>query len=230
MKHLLKHLIWYSGNICTCQSTLCNVYRMTNAGSNDLSLDICNCKDLCDLADQVKTICRNIVQSAKERRYIGCTCSCSKKCLICSEDQSNICLDSFFGQNFNSLQSFSCHRDLNNHVRMNLSDLTTLTDHTFCICCGSLNLTADRSVNDLCNLFDNFIKVSALFCDQRRVCGNTTDDPHIICCFNILYLCCVNKKLHCIFLLFLKLKLTSLALFRPFFFFDTRNCLIPHSH
>ena len=48
------------------------------------------------------------------------------------------------------------------------------------ICGGSLNLTANRSVNDLCDLFDNFIKVSALFCDQRRVCGNTTDDPHII--------------------------------------------------
>ena len=75
-------------------------------------------------------------------------------------------------------------------------NLTSLFDHALCIyrCC--LYLAADRSVNDGCNFFDDFCKISSLFCDQGWVCGNSTDNTHIICFLNILYICCIHEKLH----------------------------------
>ena len=87
-------------------------------------------------------------------------------------------------------------RNLYNHVWMDGCNLTSLFDHALCIyrCC--LYLAADRSVNDGCNFFDDFCKISSLFCDQGWVCGNSTDNTHIICFLNILYICCIHEKLH----------------------------------
>ena len=84
---------------------------------------------------------------------------------------------------------------------MDLSDLTAFCDHSFCSYSSCLNFTTDRSVNNGCDLFDHFVKVTAFFCDQRWICGNTTDNSHIICLADIIYICCVDKKLHEIILL-----------------------------
>ena len=84
---------------------------------------------------------------------------------------------------------------------MDLSDLTAFFDHSFCCYSSCLYFAADRSVNDRSDLFDNLFKITAFFCDQGWVCGNTTDNSHIICLADIIYICCVNKKLHEIVLL-----------------------------
>ena len=85
---------------------------------------------------------------------------------------------------------------------MDRCDLTSLTDHSLSICCSSFYLAADRSVNDGCDLFDHFVEVSSFFGDQGRICGNTTDNSHVICFSDIFYFRCVDKKFHCFFLLF----------------------------
>ena len=39
--------------------------------------------------------------------------------------------------------------------------------------------------------------------DMGRICGNTTDNSHIICLADFLYICGINKKFHNLILLFL---------------------------
>src|SRR5699024_5430439 len=201
MKHLLQNLIGNCRDICSGQSALCYMDRMTNACSDDLCLDSCYREHIGDLTDQRKSVCGDVIQSAKERGYICSACSCSQKSLVCGEDQGYVCLDAFFGKNFNCFQSLSCHRDLNNHVGMDLGDLAALCDHTLSVCCGSFYLSADRSVNDRCDLFDNLVEISSLFCDQRRIGGYSADDSHVVCLTDVFHIGCVNKKFHCFSLL-----------------------------
>ena len=85
---------------------------------------------------------------------------------------------------------------------MDSCDLAALFDHAFCICCGGFHLTADRSVYDGSDLFDNLIEVTSLFCDQGWVCGHSTDDSHVICLADVFYICSVDKKSHNFFLPF----------------------------
>ena len=46
------------------------------------------------------------------------------------------------------------------------------------------------------NLFDNLIKITAFFCNQRRVCGNATDNTHIIRFTDLINIRGINKKFH----------------------------------
>ena len=71
-------LVWYGCDISTCQCTFCYMDRMTNACTDDLCIDSSNFKHFNDLTDQRKSVCGDIIQSSKERRYICSTCSCSK--------------------------------------------------------------------------------------------------------------------------------------------------------
>ena len=75
-------------------------------------------------------------------------------------------------------------------------DLSSFLDHSFCIYGGRLNLTADRSVYDGCDLFDHFYEIPALFRDQGGIGRYSTNNPHVICFLNILYFCSINKKTH----------------------------------
>ena len=83
---------------------------------------------------------------------------------------------------------------------MDRRDLASFFYHAFRVCGGRFYLTADRSVHDGCDLFDDFGKVSALFRDQGRICGNAADHAHVICFSDIFHICCINKKFHNIFL------------------------------
>ena len=79
---------------------------------------------------------------------------------------------------------------------MNLSDLTTLGDHILRLHSRSLNLTGNRSIYNAGDLFDNLIKITAFFCNQRRVCGNATDNTHIIRFTDLINIRGINKKFH----------------------------------
>ena len=196
MCHLLDYLVRYCCNICSCQCTFCYMDWITYTCCDNLCLNSCYFEHLYDLCNEVNSLCRNVIQTSKERRNIRSSCSCCKKCLVCCKDQSYICLDSLCCKNFNSLQSFYCHRNLNYHVRMDLCNLTSFCDHAFCICCCSLNLSTDWSVYDRCDLSDNFFKNTSFFCNQRRVCCNSADHSHVICFLDILYISRVDKKFH----------------------------------
>ena len=84
---------------------------------------------------------------------------------------------------------------------MNLCNLTSFFDHAFCVYCCRFDFSDDWSVYDGCNLCDYFFKYTSFFGDQGWICCNSTDHTHVICFFNILYICCVNKKFHCLSLL-----------------------------
>ena len=75
-------------------------------------------------------------------------------------------------------------------------NLTAFLNHALCVNGGSLNLAADRSVHDGCNLFDHFYEISALFCDQGGIGSYSANNPHVICFLNVFYFCSVNKKTH----------------------------------
>ena len=194
--HLLDYLVRDGRNIGTCKCAVCYMDRVTDGCCNNLCVISVNIKDLCDLADQFDTRLADVIQSAKEWGNICSSCVCCKDCLVCAEDQGNVCLDALRRKYLYGFESFYGHRDLYNHVWMDGCDLTSFFDHALCIYCCCLYLAADRSVNDGCNFFDDFCKISSLFCDQGWVCGNSTDDSHIICFLNVLYICCIHEKLH----------------------------------
>ena len=79
---------------------------------------------------------------------------------------------------------------------MDSCDFTALFDHAFCINSCSLYFAADRSVNDRCDLFDDFLEISAFFGDQGWVRCNAADNAHVICFSDIFYIRCVNKEFH----------------------------------
>src|SRR5699024_8360249 len=158
-------------------------------------------KDLCNLRDQADSSHRNVIKASKERRNICSARSCRQKSLIRGEYQCDICLDSLSCKDFHRLKSFHCHGDLNNHVRMDLRDLSSLFYHALRVGCCSFHLSADRSVNDGCDLCDYLLKYTAFLGNERWVCRNPTDHPHIIRLSNILYICCVDKEFHFVFLL-----------------------------
>ena len=92
--HLNDHFIGNRGNISSCQSTIRYMDRITDAGSNDLCIDIlCHIKNICDLTYQINTVSGNIINSSKERRYVSCTCPGCQKRLVCRKDQRHIGLD-----------------------------------------------------------------------------------------------------------------------------------------
>ena len=194
--HRFQNLVRYGGDVRACQSAVSHMDRVADAGGDDLRLNAGNGKNICDLADQIHTADVDVIQSSQERGNIRSAGSCGKQCLVGSEDQCNIRLDALSAQHFHSLQSFHGHRDLDNHVRVNGSDLPAFFDHTLGVRGRSLYLTADRSVHDGGDLFDYFVKVPAFLGDQGRVGRNTADNPHVICLTDVFHLCCVNKKLH----------------------------------
>ena len=217
--HLFDHCIWNRCDISTCQRTICYVDRISYTCCDDLCIQTGNIEDLSNLADQIHTSCGNIIQSSQERRNVGCTGSCSQQCLVCSKDQCYVCFNAFCGQHFAGFQTFYCHRDLYNHVRMDRCDLSSFRDHAFCVYSSRFYFTADRSVYNRSDLFDDLFKVSSLFCDQGRVCGNATDHAHVICFFDVFYFRGVDEKSHCFVLLFF---LKSARLFSVFC-----NCSVP---
>ena len=217
--HLFDYCIWNRCDISTCQRTICYVDRISYACCDDLCIQTGNIEDLSNLADQIHTSCGNIIQSSQERRNVGCTGSCSQQCLVCSKDQCYVCFNAFCGQHFAGFQTFYCHRDLYNHVRMDRCDLSSFRDHAFCVYGSRFYFTADRSVYNRSDLFDDLFKVSSLFCDQGRVCGNATDHAHVICFFDVFYFRGVDEKSHCFVLLFF---LKSVRLFSVFC-----NCSVP---
>ena len=214
--HLFNDCVWNGCDISTCQCTVGYMDRISYACCDDLCVQTCYLENLSDLTDQIHTSCGNIIQSSQERRNIGCTCSCGQQCLVCSKDQCYVCLDAFCCQHFAGFQTFYCHRDFYNHVRMDCCDLSSFRDHAFCVYGRCFYFTADRSVYDRSDLFDDFFKVSSLFCDQGRVGGNTTDHAHIICFFDVFYFRGIDEKSHYFVLLFF---LKSARSFPAFFIF-----------
>ena len=74
--HLLDRGVRNGSDVSACQCTVGNVDGVTNACCDDLGLDACYCEDVSDLADQVNASGADVIQTAKERRYIGSACSC----------------------------------------------------------------------------------------------------------------------------------------------------------
>ena len=82
MCHLFNYFIRYRCDICTCKCTVSYMDRITYTCCNDLCINItCYGENLCNLADQICSTYRNIIQTSKERRNICSSCSCRKKCL-----------------------------------------------------------------------------------------------------------------------------------------------------
>ena len=93
--HLYDYAVWNSCDVSTSKCAVCYMDRISYACSDDLCFDSCYFEDLSDLTDQVNASYGNVIKSSKEWRNICCTSSCSKKCLVSCEDQSNVCFDSF---------------------------------------------------------------------------------------------------------------------------------------
>ena len=191
--HLLDYLVGNRCDVRSCQCAVSYMNRVTNAGCDDLGLDALYREHLGDRLNQIDTGSGDIIQTAQERRYISSSGTGCQQRLVRTEDQCYIRLDAFRRQYFNSLQTFDGHRDLYYHVGMDLCDLSALGDHALGIYCGGLYFTADRSVNNGCNLCDYLLKITAFLCDQRRVRGNAADYAHVICLLNLLDIRGINK-------------------------------------
>ena len=77
--------------------------RVADRCSDNLGLKSVVVEDLHDVLDQIDTCRADVVESAKERRYIGCACARCKKRLVCCENKRHIRLDSLCGQHFDCL-------------------------------------------------------------------------------------------------------------------------------
>jgi len=52
------------------------------------------------------------------------------------------------------------------------------------------------------DFLDYLLKITPFLCDQGRICGNPTDNPHFIGHSDFFYICRINKKTHIFTLLF----------------------------
>ena len=60
----------------------------------------------------------------------------------------------------------------------------------------SIYLPADRPVDDRSNLLDYLLKITSLLGNQRWVCRNSADNPHVIGLSDLIHISRVNKKFH----------------------------------
>ena len=203
LHHLLDDLVGNRSDIRTSQSTIRHMNRITHRSSDNFGLKAIDIKDVRNGTNQINARSRNIVQTAQEGANIRSACTGCQQSLVCGENQSAVRFDAFRAQNFNSLQTFNRHRNLNNHVGMQFCNFTALSNHALSINRRSLDLARDRSINNRSDFFQNLIKITALFGNQAGVCSHATNNAHVIGFANIFNIRGINKKLHCSTLPFL---------------------------
>ena len=195
--HLHQYLIRNGGDVCTGLRALDDVHGMTNRCADYLGLDLrIHFKNLHDILNEGHAVCGDVIQSSQEGRNVGGTGSGCQKRLGCGEDQCHIGVDALLGKHLHGLQSLGSHGNLNNHVGMDLRNLSALCDHALSGCGAGLYLAGDGTVNDVGDLLQGLHVVSALFGNEGRVGGHTGDDAHLPGFLDFLYIGCINKKLH----------------------------------
>ena len=79
---------------------------------------------------------------------------------------------------------------------MDSRNLTPLFNHSLRVCSERVHLAADRSVYNRRNLLDYLFKIASFLGNQRRIGGDAADNSHIVGFSDLIYIGCVNKKLH----------------------------------
>ena len=79
--HLHQNLKWNGCDVSACLCTVYDMDRVTDAGCDDLGLDVMHLIDLHDVVDQVDTWHGDIIQTTKEWGYISRAGPCCKQCL-----------------------------------------------------------------------------------------------------------------------------------------------------
>ena len=182
----------------------CSVYymqRVTDGSSDDFCVDTVYIEDLNDIFDQCHTNGTDIIYSAQEGGNICSTCSCSHQRLCSGEDQCYVCFYAFCSQNFNCFQTFQSHGDFDNDVFVDFNQFSCFCYHTFMF--QADNFCTDGAINDCCDFFYNFNKVSAFFCDQGGVCCYAANYAQVICFSDVVYISCVDEHFHGSYLSFL---------------------------
>ena len=151
-------------------------------------------EDLNDLLNELQTLHADIIKSAQERRYKGCTCICRKHSLCSREDQGNIGLNSLCGKHFAGFKTLLAHGELDNDVLMYCCKGESLLNHFLSL--KRDDLGRDRTVNYGSNLLYDLFKNSSFLGNKGRIGGNAADNAQVICPADIVNICSVNKKLH----------------------------------
>ena len=166
------------------------------ACGNDLCINSCNFKDLSDLCNQICSSYRDIIQVFPK------TVIHTLHPLLLPEvpDLQKKIKVTFvlIPSDERTLQAFrpsTCHWNLHYHVRMNLCNLTSslIMPSASTVVALTSPLIGPSTMDAISAITSSNTRPS--FGDQGWICCNSTDHTHVICFFNILYICCVNKKI-----------------------------------
>ena len=173
------------------------MHRVAHTGRNDLRMDIViHGEHIRNGAHQINARHADVVQTAQERADVRRARARSQKCLVRAEDQRHIALDALCGKHLGRFQALHRHGNLHHHVRMDRRDLTAFRDHARRVLGGGLYLAGDGAVHNGRDLTDDLTEIPPLFCNQAGVRRHAADNAHIVGFFDVLHVCCVDKKLH----------------------------------
>ena len=196
--HLLQHLIWHGGNVCTGQCAVRDVDRIAHRGSDDLGMDIrVIAEHLCNGLNQVDAGLADIVQTPQKGADIGSTGTGSQQRLICAEDQGAVGGNALAAQHLDGLQTLCRHGDLHYHVRrIQCVDSTAFLDHPCSVQRSGLDLAGDGAIHNGGDLLQGLGVITAFLGDQAGVGGDTGNDAHIVCLADLVHVGRINVEFH----------------------------------
>ena len=195
--HLFDDLVRHGGDVGTGKGALGDVHWMANAGGDDLRVNVAGgFEDRHDLSDEIGAAGGDVVETAEERRNIGGAGARSQKRLVGRKYEGHIGLDAESGERFYGFQPFDGHRDLHDHIWMDGCDGLAFFDHPCSVGGRRFNFAADRSIDDLGDLSDDFFKHAAFLGNQRRIRRHAADHAHVVGFLDVFDLGGIDKKFH----------------------------------
>lgn len=189
--HLLDDLVGNGGNVGAGEGAFGDVHGMADAGRDDLGGDAVGVEYLGDFGDEVGAADADVIETANERADKGSAGTGGEQSLVGREDERHIDFDAFGGQGMTRLESFHGHRNLDDHILVDLGDLASFADHAFGVGGGRFDFAADGAVDDGGDLGYDLLEIAPFFGDEGRIGGDSANDAHVIGFPDVVHIGCV---------------------------------------
>jgi len=140
------------------------MFRMTDAGDDDLGVILIVVVNIQDLLNQFHAVVRDVVQASDKGAHVGRACFGRHQGLQRGKDQGLIDVDAVRGEHFGRFESFGRHRHLDDHLIAQPGQFFALCVHSFRV--EAHHLQADRPFHNFQNFLDDGIKASFFFGNQ----------------------------------------------------------------